>query len=572
MLLVSTYPGTLLKINGEETIKNKKAIKTVQKKLNEKGYSCKIDGYFGNETKEQVEKFQEHQKVLEPDGIVGPLTWEKLFDEIPPEEPSQETMKVLRTLSARKDIYHKPTFQDNEGLGIWTSDKSERSEQVYPAFVLGPRRQVDSLVRQMYALLPNPNTAFIITDRLVQYPHEYLPYISGAERVVLIGSFVGIGDEKQDLKGKYERHDRELWQLEQSIRLVQAMKRPIQSVVFAMGDSPRPDAEAIRSKIQDKLYTLLEKYNLSDDLKKPITWGADETTLVGFAQTLDLGKPHKKVLVRISNSESKTHYEGDKPAQETVIDKLKAVGLTKVNQGWDFDSSFATTNTDWDFEIAILTRRKDGNNEDYEPNDQDQKKLDEDFLNRYRNYSPEQHSKLVIIDGRLYNGAWDSLSALQSCDLLAFGSWGTFGNVVGATLAIAKILWFAKNPLAQKQLYLEAVAHDVFANGYAEAQKGELKEQVDKVTDFQFDHFNGYETAQDTAQVFAILNKLVNQRMQEHFAGTNCLEGKKLRFTPQLWRTFESEVHFTPPLEPKIAQAGIFRQDLDPKVFQPNPK
>jgi len=566
MLFVSTYPGTVL----EKGSKEEEAVKKLQEELNEKGYFCDIDGDFGKETEKQVKEFQKDQGVLLVDGIVGPLTWEKLFNEIPPEEPSKATMKVLETLSSRKDIYHQPTYQDNTGTGMLVSKgkKGRLSEHIYPPFVLGPRRQVDSLVRQMQVLLPNQDTAFIITDRLVQYPHEYLPYISGAKSVVLIGSFVGIGSTEEDLKKAPERHKRELWQLEQSIRLTQAMKRPIQSVIFAMGDSHRPEATQVRTQMQGKLDTLLEQYNLSH-LKKPITWGADETVLMAFAQTLDFGQSPKKLLIRISNPESKHRYDGEKPAKEITTEKLEAIGLTKVNQGWDFDSSFPTTNTDWDFEVAILTRRPGGSNNEYKANDLEQAQLDEDFLSRYRAYSPEQRSKLVIIDGRLFNGAWDSRSALQNCDLLAFGSWGTFGNVVGATLAIAKILFFAQNPLAQKQLYLEAVAHDIFANGYAEAQKGELKQQVNKMGSIKFDHYYGYKTEKDVAQVFAILNKLVSQRIKEHFAGTNCLEGKNLRFTPQLWRTFESEVHLMPPFEPEIAQVGVFRKDLDPKVFQP---
>ncbi|NEP12401.1 MAG: DUF4127 family protein [Symploca sp. SIO2C1] len=569
MLPVSTYPGIILEKDSTE----EEAVVKIQIQLNKKGYFCEVDGDFGKETEKQVKEFQKDQTLLEVDGMVGPLTWEKLFDEIPPEEPSKQTMKVLQTLSRRKDVFHQPTYQDNTGTGMFSSkgNKDRLSEPVYPPFVLGPRRQVDSLVRQVQALLPNQEIAFIITDRLVQYPHEYLPYISGAKSVVLIGSFVGIGATEEDFKKAPARHKRELWQLEQSIRLTQAMKRPIQSVVFAMGDSSRPEAEDVRTQMQGKLDTLLEKYNLSQ-LKQPITWGADETVLMAFAQTLDFGELPRKILVRISNPESKHRYDAEKTAKEIIPEKLDAVGLTKVNQGWDFDSSFATTNTEWDFEVAIVTRRPGGSNNQYQANDAEQAEFDENFLSRYRDYSPEQRSKLVIIDGRLFNGAWDSRSALQSCDLLAFGSWGTFGNAVGATLAIAKILFFAQNPFAQKQLYLEAVAHDVFANGYAEAQKGELKQQVNKTVGIKFDHYYGYKTDKDTAKVFAILNKLVNQRLKEHFADTNCLEGKNFSFTPQLWRTFESEVHLMPPLEPKIAQVGVFRKDLNPKVFQPKAK
>jgi hypothetical protein len=132
---------------------------------------------------------------------------------------------------------------------------------------------------------------------------------------------------------------------------------------------------------------------------------------------------------------------------------------------------------------------------------------------------------------------------------------------VGATLAIAKILFDAKNPLAQKQLYLEAVAHDVFANGYAEAQQGELKERVEN-SGIPFRHSKPPYSQQEVTKAFGILNSLVNDRMTAHFANTDCLNGISFHFNPQLWRTFESEVHLIPPFAPEVAQVGVFRQDL----------
>lgn len=561
MLFVSTYPGTLLKQGATGD-----SVKAIQRELTKQSSPCDHESDFGNDTLASVKKFQS-EHGLDSDGQVGPLTWEKLFGEIPEDEPSLNTIAVLKAIKSDKNIYHKPTFQDAEGIGIWPKNQPDgRSERVYPAFILGPRRQVDSLVRQLYSLLPDKDTAFIITDRLVQNPEEYLPYISGAKSVVLTGSFVGIGEEPEDKKKpKYpdwamDRHKRELWQLEQSIKLAQAMNRPITSIVFAMGDSPNSEAPKVRSELQDKLDTLLDNYNLSH-LKTPITWGADETVLMAFAQTL----PKTKVLIRISNPDCQHHYDGMQKSKEVVENKLAAIGLTKVNSDWDFDSSFTTTNTDWDFEVAILTRRPGGSIDDFQSNDTEQAKFDDTFLKRYQDYSTGQRSKLAIIDGRLFNGAWDSRSVLPHCDLLAFGSWGTMGNVTGATLAISKILFHAKNPVAQQQLYLEAVAHDVFANGFTEAQRGALKAKVE-AAHIEFKH-GGYYNLTGVTKVFKILNDLVNTRMKEHFASTTCIGGGDFRFIPQLWRTFESEVHLVPPLLGDIAQAGVFRQDLDKNTF-----
>jgi hypothetical protein len=563
MLFVSTYPGTLFRhgATGE-------SVKAIQRELTNQGYPCDDESNFGDRTKACVIEFQS-EHGLQPDGIVGPLTWEKLFKEIPPEEPSEKTIEVLKTIKSRKEIYHQPTPQDLEGRGIWSKDQPDgRSERIYPAFILGPRRQVDSLVRQLYRLLPTQDTAFIITDRLVQYPEEYLPYISGAKNVVLIGSFVGIGKEPGYPDWARERHERELWQLEQSIRLAQAMNRTITSIVFAMGDSPNSAAASVRTQLQGKLDDLLDldRYSLSH-LKNPITWGADETVLMAFAQTL----PDTKVLIRISNPDCKHHFDGLQESKEIVEKKLATVGLTKINAGWDYDSTFAATTTDWDFEVAILTRRPGGSINDFQENDREQAKFDDGFLKRYQNYSAQQRTKLAIIDGRLFNGAWDARSVLPHCDLLAFGSWGTMGNATGATLAIAKILFHAKNPVAQQQLYLEAVAHDVFANGYAEAQRGALKARVEKTPkpDIKFNHWKGYDKLSEVTKIFEILNDLVNTRMKEHFASTTCLAGREFRFIPQLWRTFESEVHLVPPGLGDIAQAGVFRKDLPPETFHP---
>ena len=52
-------------------------VELLQELLNVAGIQVKIDGDFGVLTEEAVKKFQE-SNGLKPDGIVGPLTWEKL--------------------------------------------------------------------------------------------------------------------------------------------------------------------------------------------------------------------------------------------------------------------------------------------------------------------------------------------------------------------------------------------------------------------------------------------------------------------------------------------------------------
>ena len=57
--------------------------------------------------------------------------------------------------------------------------------------------------------------------------------------------------------------------------------------------------------------------------------------------------------------------------------------------------------------------------------------------------------------------------------------------------------------------------------------------------------------------------------MKEHFGGTTAWANGTFRFVPQLWRTFESEVHLVPTLHEPIAQAGVYRKDLDSNIFNP---
>ncbi len=470
--------------------------------------------------------------------------------------PTTETILEEIKNNTRFKVYHQPTEQDGVGLGIPANGRDNRSERICPVFVLSPRRQTDSLVKQLVKLLPVKDTAFIIAERLVQYPEDYLPTISHFDKAVLIQSFVGIGGASYYPDWAKERHNKELWRLEQSIRLLQSMNRKISAVVCAMGDSPSQAAEDVRKKVQERLHSLLDQYNLSA-IKQPITWGADELVAMAMAQTL----PLTKVRIKIANDDTQLHYDARRRPREVVAGKLPAVGLEE-------------SETNWDFEVAILTRRQDGRINDYQKDDRKQAQLDDQFLAQYRNYSSEQRSKLVIVDGRLFNGAWNAESVLPYCDLLAFGSWGTFGNCVGSTLAVAKIIFHADNPVAQKQLYLESVAHDVFANGYKEAQRKEEPEsfhnKLERETNITFYHYDGYSDPATTRRVFALLNQHVNQRMQQHFAGTSCVQERVFRLTPQLWRTFESECHIWPRLPEEVHKLGIYRTDLDTLAFNPS--
>jgi hypothetical protein len=480
-----------------------------------------------------------------------------LLDVAPPAGAS--LAEVLSAIRARGDIHCQPTVQDRAGNGIFQVSgqlvpESARSEAVYPPFVLGPRRQVDSLTRQLYLALPpaiRRRTAFVVADRLVQAPESYLPYLLSRRDVVISGSLVGIGSAPGYPEPARVRHADELWKLRVSLALVGALRRPVRDVVYAMGDSSGPDALQVREHLDRRLRRTLAAARLGW-LDAHVDWGADETAAIALARRL----PPVRVLVHMANPEATHHYDGQRRTAEIVAGKLAQLRARAVRYLPDI-------------ELAVFGRRPGPPNDQYAADDPLQDQLDEAFIARFRRRGALGWRRLAIVDGRMFNGAWNARSAPRRCDLLAYGSWGTFGNAVGMTLAAAKILRYGSTA-ARRQLYLEAVAHDVFANGYAEAQRGEMRRRIDAALGAgTYSHYAGYTTAEITAAVFDIVDDWVNERMYRHFAGSGCMEGHIVRVTPQLWRTFESEVHLWPPLARDLAAIGVYRRDLRRTRFDP---
>ena len=82
------------------------AVKTLQEKLNAKGFhSGNVDGIFGAKTYAAVTAFQKANS-LGVDGIVGKLTWAKLYDATPVNGTPVTTQPMLRT-GARGDAVRK---------------------------------------------------------------------------------------------------------------------------------------------------------------------------------------------------------------------------------------------------------------------------------------------------------------------------------------------------------------------------------------------------------------------------------------------------------------------------------
>ncbi len=86
-------------------------VKNLQQALKSLGFPIgKVDGIFGNKTKEAVIAFQITSK-LNADGVVGPITWEKLF---PSSSPHIPELVVPRS---RDELYK--VFGDPLDSGYW---------------------------------------------------------------------------------------------------------------------------------------------------------------------------------------------------------------------------------------------------------------------------------------------------------------------------------------------------------------------------------------------------------------------------------------------------------------------
>lgn len=407
-----------------------------------------------------------------------------------------------------------------------------------PVYCPNARRQTDSMLRQAYRLLPEDvrrSTAFIHVPRFLVAPDRYTPDLLSKRQAVIIGSFMGIGKGESDWSR--DRHREQMEMLKMTVEYLRLLKLPIKSVYYAMGDSSAENALGVRNRLQREAEAIA-------GVRVKTSWGADETVMTAFADQL----PHVNIRLRISNADAPQWYEGQRPAREIIREKLPSLGVS--------------VGPNPAFTVAVFTRRKEGANNDFEPNDAKQAELDRSLLRSLKGIPRE---KTALVDARLFNGAWDSRLVDGHTDWLAYGSWGTFGNCFGATVAMAKLLHFNGSSHVRRQLFLEAVAHDFFANGYEEMQRGQGRREIEK-TGVKFNHWAGYGTAEETAKVFGALNKFVNRRMKEVFG--SALD-RTVRFTPQLWRTFESEVHLVPKRKEDLFEAGMYRTDLTPSVFDP---
>ena len=97
-------------------------IKAVQNKLNSLGYNCgTADGYYGNATKNAVISFQS-AKGIDTDGIVGPTTWNLLFNSSSNGSDYSRILKVTSPLMYGDDVKAVQNKLNSLGYNCGTAD------------------------------------------------------------------------------------------------------------------------------------------------------------------------------------------------------------------------------------------------------------------------------------------------------------------------------------------------------------------------------------------------------------------------------------------------------------------
>lgn len=108
------YPGVI-----KEGSKNVSAIRQIKLRLNELGYGLldPDNPTFGPSTKEVVRRFQEFNQLLD-DGIVGSLTWDRLFNTYQLKEPVSKRLAIRALEIAETQLYVREKTGKNDGVEI----------------------------------------------------------------------------------------------------------------------------------------------------------------------------------------------------------------------------------------------------------------------------------------------------------------------------------------------------------------------------------------------------------------------------------------------------------------------
>ncbi|MEM1201775.1 MAG: DUF4127 family protein [Acidobacteriota bacterium] len=497
--------------------------------------------------------------------------------------PTLSTQGVLDIFRANGEVFGVP-LENNDlvSAGLFSPDGAADgngnggnyvlSEATLPPFVLSGRRQTDSLVRTAYLLLPSAvrsSYAFLLPDKVAQDPEAYLPYIRSKQKAMVIGAFMGPGGIKAVGDAKNQavllRQERELFKLRSTLALLESLGVTVEGVFYSIGDTVKldrnePNAAAVNAEMdriaavaQQRFDRILSAAGLGA-LARPLSFGGDELVHVAFAEALGT---RYSVYVDMQDPTAKPRYDGGRTIEEIVDAKLDEAGLIRV-------SSPAAA----DLELYVFSRPAGDTAMDTA--------ADRAFMAAIDALPASRRARTIVADARINNGALDEVSVPAHCDLLTWTGWGTGGNNIGFAIAQGKILHHAQSAVNARRLLLEAVAHDVYANGYQQAQWGPLKSQIQSTCGVTFNHHPGYgeHQADDVYCIFNQVTAFVSAKMLSKFPRGACIPGthpQPFKFTAQMWRTFESEVHMWPTVntQGEIFAPGVYRKDPVPGATLP---
>lgn len=537
----------------------------------------------------------------------------------------RSTAEIIAEMESHTEIFGLPfDNHDISTPGMFSVTGGNRakftqSEATLPPFIMSGRRQTDQMVRTLYAMMPadiRENVAFLQADRVAQNPGAYLGYIRSKQRAVLVGSFKGARSITANTDPLHQalvtRHQRELFKLRSTLALLNSLGIPVSNVLYGMGDSKTTFANDIRNNLQVRFNNTLTAAgyaNLVSNGAAKLSWGADELQASAFAKEL----PEYKVFVYASNPAALHVWDALANTETLLQEKIATMKLRRVNTAAEADLKVYILNREPGIGQKILTglaspeacptiqlglacklsttgtsctagtancnrvytddgrfsdRTYIGDRASWSADNAAQASHDQAFVSKMAAIPIAERASSIIIDARVPNGAWNKSGAPTSTDWLIYSGWGTFANNVGLAIAQAKVLHHARaaglpiNVAANsRRMLLEAVAHDVYANGYFEGQRASFetthqsfRERLSAIG-VNFIHQEGY-SADNTLKVFTLLNTHVNEKMRAHFV---LPAGSKLHVSAQFWRTFESEVHLYPVGAGELLTPGLYR-------------
>lgn len=144
------YPGRLLKYTPGAPLKYDAAARQWQIRMQERGWTINVDGYYGAESARICKQFQQ-EKRLQADGIVGPATWAAAFrsDNITSPKPNPGGTSAInqKGLDIVKRFEGLSLTAYRDPVGIWTIGYGHTGPEVGPGDRI-TRTQAETLLRK----------------------------------------------------------------------------------------------------------------------------------------------------------------------------------------------------------------------------------------------------------------------------------------------------------------------------------------------------------------------------------------------------------------------------------------